>query len=67
MAERYTARSAGGTEDWPYWYVADRERTGLNVTVQLVPEMTGYMPFLPREDAERIARAANDAPPRSGL
>jgi hypothetical protein len=38
MAERYLARSASDrTDDWPSWFVADRSRSNLNVTVRLVP------------------------------
>ncbi len=62
MADRYYARSASNrTDDWPYWYVADRERGNLNVTVELRPEMLGYLPFLPRDMAEKLAANANDA------
>ncbi len=51
---RYFARSASdNTDDWPYWYVADRERGNLNVTVELVPELSGYQPFLPRDVARK--------------
>jgi hypothetical protein len=59
---RYFARSASDrTDDWPAWYVADRQLGNLNVTVRLRPEMLGYMPFLPRADAEQLADAANAA------
>jgi hypothetical protein len=61
MAERYFARSASDrTDDWPYWFVADRSRGNLNVTVKLMPELSGYLPFLPRDMAEELARAIND-------
>lgn len=54
----YIARSASDkTEDWPFWFVANQE--GLNVTVELVPELRGHQPFLPRADAEQIAERAN--------
>lgn len=57
---RFFARSASDrTDDWPFWYIADRSRGSLNVTIQLVPEMRGYMPFLPRYVAEYVAQQAN--------
>lgn len=57
---RYIARSASDkTDDWPYWFVADTTRDGLNVTVQLLPEMRGYMPFLPKQAAIDLADLAN--------
>ena len=63
---RFYARSASDrTDDWPYWYVADREKAGLNVTVALVPEMRGCMPFLSRKEAESLAQAANRPSPPS--
>jgi len=35
--ERYYPRSASDkTDDWPIWFVADRQKGGLNVTGQLV-------------------------------
>ena len=34
---RYCARSASdNTDDWPYWFVADGNRGGLNVTAELI-------------------------------
>jgi hypothetical protein len=63
MTERYFARSASDqTDDWPYWFVADRSRGNLNVTVKLMPELSGYLPLLPRDMAEELARAINDTP-----
>lgn len=33
---RYYARSASDkTDDWPFWFVADDERGGLNVTAEV--------------------------------
>lgn len=65
-AGRYYARSASDrTEDWPLWFVADREKAGLNVTVQLLPQMRGYMPFLPRRVAEEVAKKNSLASPPS--
>jgi len=57
---KYTARSASDkTNDWPFWFVADDR--GLNVTVKLVPDLRGTMPFLPRSFAEAVATKANEA------
>lgn len=34
---RYFARSASDkTDDWPFWFVADRDMGGLNVTAELI-------------------------------
>lgn len=58
--QRYFARSASDrTDEWPYWFVADREKAGLNVTGELVPQLHGYLPFLLRADAEYVAEKAN--------
>ena len=55
---RFTARSASdNTEDWPFWFVADE--TGLNVTIELCPELRGHLPFLPKDMAEALADKAN--------
>ena len=63
--KRYHARSASDrTDDWPFWFVADQDQGGLNVTVALVPEMRGFMPFLPRPIAEELARFANEGDKR---
>lgn len=63
---RYFARSASDrTDDWPHWFVADRHKGNLNVTVVLVPELRGHMPFLSRVKAEQIAAMANAAESKS--
>ena len=37
MTARYYARSASDkTDDWPIWFVADRQYGGLNVTADLI-------------------------------
>lgn len=60
MSDRYFARSASdNTDDWPFWYVADRTLSNLNVTVRLMPALRGYMPFLSRDKAEELAHKAN--------
>jgi hypothetical protein len=60
MADRYFARSASDrTEEWPYWFVADRQKGGLNVTRSLVPSLAGYLPLLPKDLAMNVARTAN--------
>lgn len=34
--KRYYARSASDkTDDWPFWFVADEQRGGLNVTAEI--------------------------------
>lgn len=58
--ERYYARSASDrTDDWPFWFVADRDKSGLNVTRQLAPELTGYLPLVSRDAAIALAENAN--------
>lgn len=57
---RYYARSASDkTDEWPFWYVADRQQSGLNVTKALASEQVGYLPFVSREAAIKIAETAN--------
>lgn len=59
---RYYARSASdNTDDRLLWFISDRQQAGLNVTTCLVPCLRGYLPFLPREMAEKVARGANKA------
>ena len=37
MSDRYYARSASDkTDDWPFWFVADKQQGGLNVTNKLL-------------------------------
>lgn len=39
LRPRYYARSASDkTDNWPFWFIADRERGGLNVTSDLMRE-----------------------------
>jgi hypothetical protein len=64
--DRYYARSASKrSDDWPFWFVADRNRGGLNVTPELMRELHSVefdrAPFLPREAAETLAAQANGA------
>jgi hypothetical protein len=43
---RYYARSASDKrDDWPFWYVADSQRDGLNVTPELAEALGA--PFKP--------------------
>ena len=57
--KKYYAKSASDkTDDWPYWFVANQ--SGVNVTVQLLPELSGYMPFLPKEVAVLLAEKSNE-------
>lgn len=61
MTKRYFARSASDkTDDWPFWYVADREKGNLNVTVKLEPLLEGALPFTSKEYAIRLAKRANE-------
>lgn len=54
----FVARSASdNTDEWPHWFVADRN--GVNVVEYLEPELGGYLPFVPRIEAERLASVAN--------
>lgn len=60
MADRYYARSASDkTDDWPFWFVADRTQGDRNVTGTLLPSLRGRMPFLPRDAAIKLAEIAN--------
>jgi hypothetical protein len=58
---RYFARPASDrTEDWPFWFVADREKGEINVTAELLPPLRGYLPFLPADVAVELAAVANE-------
>jgi hypothetical protein len=64
MSDRFYARSASDrTDDWPYWFVADSQKGGLNVTAKLIrrhldPEhKRGVLCF--RRGAEYLAILAN--------
>jgi hypothetical protein len=62
LRQRFFARSASDrTDDWPFWYVADRRSGNLNVVVALAPELSGRLPFLPRDAAIALADEANRA------
>lgn len=62
--KRYFARSASDrTDDWPFWFVADRAKGDLNVTADLIrehhdPDHAGGV-FVPRRGAEDLAALAN--------
>ena len=62
--DRYYARSASDrTDDWPFWFVADKTRGGLNVTCELIrdhidPKHTGGV-FTLRNAATVLANMAN--------
>jgi hypothetical protein len=66
MADRYIARSTSDhTDDWPFWFVADSNRGGLNVTAELIrqhfdPTHQGATLTM-RLDAQEIAAKANEA------
>ena len=63
MTDRYFARSASDkTDEWPDWFVADRQKGGLNVTAELIrqhfyPDHKGAV-FSDRHGAETIAERA---------
>lgn len=58
---RYCAQSASDrTNDWPYWFVADRQKGGLNITFEALAKIgvvanRACLPFLDRADAEYVA------------
>lgn len=60
---RYRARSASEKQGdrYPFWYVEDTWH-GINATVVLMPEMRGFLPFLPKPDAVALAEKANATP-----
>ncbi len=64
--ERFFARSASDkTDDWDFWFVADRTKGGLNVTAELLrahvnPDHRGGT-LLHKGDAFRLAGIANAA------
>jgi hypothetical protein len=64
MTARYYARIASDkTDNWPFWFVADSSRGGLNVTPTLINDLSGHvmttLPFLPKSQAERLAEISN--------
>lgn len=64
MKPRYYARSASDrTDDWPFWYVADRRKGGVNVTADIVrahinPNHAGGV-LTSRDSAINLADMAN--------
>ena len=63
-APRYEAKIASDkTELWPFWFVADNEKGGVNVTNELLVELykvaPKQLPFLSRNGAEMLASVAN--------
>ena len=68
MTRRYYARSASDrTDDWPFWFVADAQRGGLNVTADLMrqhvnPEHAGAT-LETQAGAEWLAQKANGETP----
>lgn len=61
---RFYARSASDkTDDWPFWFVADRRRGDLNVTAELICELVYPLHkgaiFLPQKAATLLADKAN--------
>jgi len=65
MTDRYYARSASdNTDDWPFWFVADSQKGGLNVTAELTrlhinPHHKGLV-LSDRKFTEYLAGIAND-------
>lgn len=66
LKARYFPRSASDrTDDWPFWFVADRQRGDTNITADLIrlhinPKHCGGV-FTSKEDARELARLANEA------
>ena len=64
MTDRFFARSASDqTDDWPWWFVADRGSGGINRTAEAA-RIAGFAwkpgaVFLSREGAQLIAATAN--------
>lgn len=62
---RYFARSASDkTDDWPFWFVADKQQGGLNVTNNLLKDAYPETNFkgkvlLTRTEAIELAKIAN--------
>lgn len=65
MNARYIARSASDrTDDWPFWFVADRQRGDVNVTGELA-DILGIargpgQTLTDRGSAAWLAAAANE-------
>ena len=62
MTDRYTARSVSdSTDDWPFWMAWNGH---VNVTARVFEALTGRSafgcPFMRRQDAEALARQANE-------
>lgn len=63
---RYIARGASDrTDEWAFWFVADRNKGGLNVTAELIrehfnPNHAGGV-FVLQDCANQIAAKANEA------
>ena len=64
MKPRYYARSASDrTDDWPFWFVADAQKGGLNVTAELVRQHLNIdakgQTLCSRRTAKHLATIAN--------
>lgn len=66
--DRYFARwPKRCTEEWPFWYVADRKKADLNVTDELIEKLHGKRagvitpPLVSRDEAIALAEKANEA------
>jgi hypothetical protein len=64
MTQRYFARSASDhTDDWPFWFVADRQKGGLNVTPAVAAALGHDWPhgavLTDRESARELADSGN--------
>ena len=64
LTDRYYACSASDkTDDWPWWFVADKQLGGFNVTSEVIkllnlPHKPGAV-LCSREYGEQIAASAN--------
>lgn len=61
---RYAATSASSkTDDWPFWYIADTEKGGLNVLPAIYRKTTGIamgsLPFTSKQHAKILEEEAN--------
>ena len=60
IAANFARSASNHTDDWAYWFVADRDHGNLNVVNDLVPQTRGCLPFLSRYGAEMVAAATSE-------
>lgn len=59
LQDRYFAAPASKITEERLWYIADRQHGNLNVSVKLIPDLEGSIPFMSRDMAMQIAAKAN--------